>query len=92
MTSFFIPCLCVVMAKDVEVASLFQPYRCRVAHLLGSHLDQVAGAVIEARFCHLNLEHFLHGQPPLEDAQSDRGNCSGGTMDPKAMGHDPVSP
>ena len=53
MTSFFIPCLCVVMAKDVEVASLFQPYRCRVAHLLGSHLDQVAGAVIEARkrFC-----------------------------------------
>jgi len=55
MTSFFIPCLCVVMAKDVEVASLFQPYRCRVAHLLGSHLDQVAGAVIEARrFLHIS--------------------------------------
>jgi len=48
MTSFFIPRLCVVTAKDVEVASLFQPCQCRVADLLWSHLDQVAGAVIEA--------------------------------------------
>jgi hypothetical protein len=50
-TSFFIPRLCVVMAKDVEVASSFQPYRCRVTDLLGSHRGQVAGAVIEAQNC-----------------------------------------
>ena len=49
MTSFFIPRLWVVMAQDVEVASLFQPYWCRIADILGSHLGQVAGAVIEAR-------------------------------------------
>jgi hypothetical protein len=40
--------LCVVMAKDVEVAYLFQPFRCRVTDLPGSHLGQVADAVIEA--------------------------------------------
>jgi hypothetical protein len=50
MTSFFIPRPCVVMAKDVEVASSFQPYQCRATDLLGSHLGQVAGAVIEAYF------------------------------------------
>ena len=41
--------LCVVMAKDVEVAYLFQPFRCRVTDLPGSHLGQVADAVIEAK-------------------------------------------
>ena len=52
-TSFFIPRLCVVTAKDVEVVSLFQPYRCRVTDLLGAHRGQVAGAVIEAKLFHL---------------------------------------
>lgn len=39
------------MAKDVEVASLFQPCRCRVTECLGSHRGPVAGAVIEAGNC-----------------------------------------
>ena len=72
MTSFFIPCLCVVMAKDVEVASLFQPYRCRVAHLLGSHLDQVAGAVIEAYYA-MGITSFHLG-----DFASSRGHFEQG--------------
>jgi hypothetical protein len=36
------------MAKDAEVASLFQLYQCRATDLLRSHRGQVAGAVIEA--------------------------------------------
>jgi hypothetical protein len=42
--------------------------------------------------CHLNLEHFLHRQPPLEDAQGDSGNFSGGKMDPQEIMHHPVHP
>src|SRR6266699_4300366 len=41
---------------------------------------------------HLNLENFLHRQPPLEDAQGDSGNFSGGKMDPKEIVHHPVHP
>jgi hypothetical protein len=37
------------MAKDAEVASLFQLYQCRATDLLRSHRGQVAGAVIEAQ-------------------------------------------
>jgi hypothetical protein len=37
------------MAKDVEIASLFQPFQCRATDLLGAHLGQVAGAAIEAK-------------------------------------------
>jgi hypothetical protein len=29
---------------------------------------------------HLNLENFLHRHPPLEDAQGDSGNFSGGKI------------
>jgi SprT-like family protein len=51
------------MAKDAEVASLFQPYRCRITALLGSHLGQVAGAMIEAQSAvhelALNPDHFI---------------------------------
>ena len=50
------------MAKDAEVASLFQPYRCRVTALLGSHLGQVAGAMIEA---YHGFDHRVgHFRPP----------------------------
>ena len=38
------------MAKDGEVASWFQPSLCRVMRFLGRHRDQVADAVIEARY------------------------------------------
>jgi hypothetical protein len=41
---------------------------------------------------HLNLEHFLHRQPPLKDAQGDSGNFSGGKMDPQEIMHHPVHP
>ena len=41
---------------------------------------------------HLHLEYFLHRQPPLEDAQGDRGNFSGGKMDSQEIMHHPVHP
>src|SRR5262245_14048107 len=72
MTSFFIPRLWVVMAKDVEVASLFQPYWCRIADILGSHLGQVAGAVIEATELFQHLLQFQAGETPDEKLGSNR--------------------
>jgi hypothetical protein len=41
--------------------------------------------------CHLNLENFLHRQTPLEEAQSDSRNFSGGKMDTKEVVHHPVN-
>src|SRR5215470_13045911 len=40
--------------------------------------------------CHLHLEHFLHSQTSLEDAQSDSRNFADGKMDTKEIVHYPV--
>ena len=40
---------------------------------------------------HLNLENFLHRHPPLEDAQGDSGNFSGGKMDPQEIVHQVIA-
>src|SRR5262249_30247592 len=48
-TSFCLPRLWIVMAKDAEVASLLQPSWGRVTALLGAQLGQVAGTMIEAQ-------------------------------------------
>src|SRR5215467_9133651 len=50
----------------------------------GGHWFSLMGTVLPfaiITLCHLNLEHFLHRQPPLEDAQSDSGNFSDGKID-----------
>ena len=41
--------------------------------------------------CHLNLENFMPRQTPLEEAQSDSRNFSGGKMDTKEIVHHPVN-
>ncbi len=42
------------------------------------------------RLCQLNVENFMHRQPPLDDAQSDGGDFSGSKMDAKKIVHHPI--
>ena len=52
-------------------------------------LLEVAVIVLQD-YRHLHLDHFLHSQTSLEDAQSDSRNFAGGKMDPQEIVYYPV--